>query len=126
MKVVWVSRFAGMILVCVSLGCSSTARQYCETAGECDETIPFIDYPVDGVGNSSDSVDVCTQEQQAYLDGLRANSEEICHETAEAYEAFMLCAIEEGDCDAWTDDDCDSEYEDYFESAEEAENRCNE
>ena len=108
------------------MGCSSPAQEYCEVAGECDETIPFFGIPVDGVGNSSDSVDVCTQQVQAKLDTLRANSEEICQEAAEAYEEFMLCAIEEGDCDAWTDNDCASEWEAYEELAEEAENRCNE
>ena len=108
------------------IGCSSTSQQYCEVAGECDETIPFFGYPVDGVGNSSDSVDVCVQQQEAYLNTLRANSEEICHDAALAYEAFMLCAIEEGDCDAWTDNDCSSEWEEYEETTEEAGNRCNE
>ena len=115
-----------LVICSLAVGCSSTAQQYCETAGECDETIPFFGYPVDGVGNSSDSVDVCVQQQEAYLNTLRANSEEICQDAARAYEEFMQCAIEEGDCDAWTDNDCSSEWESYEELTEEAGNRCNE
>lgn len=108
------------------VACSSTAGAYCQTAADCDEEIPFLNIPVDGVGDSSDSAQVCTVERQAYLDSLRANSEEVCQQLAAAEEAFMQCAIEQGDCDAWTDNDCDNEREDRDDLLREAENRCNE
>jgi hypothetical protein len=100
-------------------GCSLSA-QYCETAAECD-------VPTDPVGNSDDSAAVCTAENETRLEKYRANSEEICHEVAEAWEKFMQCAIEEG-CQAWEigESECKDEIGDYLELLGDADNRCEE
>jgi hypothetical protein len=110
-------------LLCLGLlaapGCSLSA-QYCEKAAECD-------VPTDPVGNSDDSAAVCTAENETRLEKLRANSEDICHEAAEAWEKFMQCALDEG-CDAWEigESECKDEIGDYLEILSEADNRCEE
>ena len=112
-------------------GGSPLTSQYCAVAASCDEEfqlIPIIgeEIPVDGVGNSDDSVGVCNAEVNGYISALRANSEEECEELASAYEDFMACAIEEDSCDAWTDDDCDNEREDIQRAWDDAGGRCSE
>lgn len=112
-------------------GGSGLTGQYCNVAAECDEEfriIPIIgeEVPVDGVGNSDDSVAVCNAEVNGYISALRANSEEVCEELALAYEAFMACAIEEDSCDAWTNNDCDNEREDIRDAWDDAGGRCSE
>lgn len=112
-------------------GCGGLAASYCQTASECDEEVPLIpffgpDVPVDGVGNSDDSVGVCMAEVDGYVSALRANSEDVCEELAAAYEAFMECAVQEGDCDAWTSNDCDNERDDIQDLWNEADGRCSE
>ena len=110
-------------------GCffNPTVSEYCRLANEeCDEE--FIGIPVDGVGNGSDSGQVCAVEMDAYLRSLRQNSEEVCHKLADAYEAAMACVIQEqGDCDAFRGgNDCDNEWDDVDDIANDADNRCNE
>lgn len=109
------------------VGCSSSGRQYCEAAAECDEELPIFGFPIDGVGNASDSVDVCTADTDGYLQSLRQNSEQVCQDLADAYDAWIACiVVEEADCDAWYDDECDNEREDIRELRNDADNRCNE
>jgi len=112
-----------------SSGCivSPTVSEYCRLANEeCDDE--FLGVPVDGVGNGSDSAAVCAAEMDAYLKSLRANSEEVCHDLAAAYEAAMACVIQEqGDCDAFRGgNDCDNEWDDVADLTQDADNRCNE
>lgn len=105
--------------------CSSLPAQYCTLGGECDDRFAFLD-PVPG--SSADSVDVCIVNQDTLLASLRANREEVCHEMAAAWEAWMLCVVEEDTCDSFQilEDDCKDEFQDYAELADEAGNRCNE
>lgn len=112
-------------------GCGGPSSQYCAAASRCDEEVRIIPIigdliPVDGVGNSDDSVGVCAAEIDGYLAGLRANSEEVCQELADAYVAFMDCAIQEDSCDAWTDSECQDEREEIFDLWQDADNRCDE
>ena len=118
---------AAIVVAATSVaGCTSQKSQaFCQIAGEeCDEEIFGI--PVDGVGNSDDSVAVCAKQVDTYLASLRANQEEVCQDLAAAYEEFMDCAIEEGNCDAWTDNDCDNERDDVNDLLQDADNKCNE
>lgn len=107
-------------------GCNQLATQYCDLGAECDEGVSGVIYdPV--LGNSDDSAAVCAANQAAFLNALRANSEEVCHEAATAYEAWMACALEEG-CDSFRIDEpeCKDEREKYAELIDDADNRCNE
>lgn len=96
------------------VGCNMLLpQQFCELGAECDEGLAGIIYdPV--LGDSDDNAAVCTANQQTYLNALRANSEDLCHEAAAAWEAWMACAVQEG-CDAFRIDEreCKSEREDY-------------
>ncbi len=108
----------GMVLACAA--CSTLPDQYCQTAADCDELL-------DPVGNSDDSVAVCSVIQQTTLESLRANREDVCQDLADAYEEFMACAVEE-ECDAWdfTENACRSEFNRYAETADDAGGRCDE
>jgi len=126
-------RIIALAILCMGLAScgGGITGQYCQAAGECDEEIRIIPIigefvPVDGVGNSDDSVAVCQAEVDGYLSALRANSEDVCQELADAHEAFMLCAIDEGSCDAWTRDDCDRERDDIRDLEDDAGGRCSE
>jgi NTP pyrophosphatase (non-canonical NTP hydrolase) len=79
------------------------------------------------VGNSDDSAGVCVAQQDTRVQSLRANSEDICQEAADAWEAYMRCAIEEG-CDAWEilESECKDELGDYLDLLNEADRRCEE
>lgn len=108
------------------VGCNQLATQYCDLGAECDEGLSGVIYdPV--LGNSDDSAAVCAVNQQTFLNALRANSEDVCHEAAAAYERWMACAIEEG-CDAFRIDEpeCKDERDDYADLIDDANNRCNE
>lgn len=113
--------FAALALV----GCNGLSNQYCELGAECDDNSGFLLDPVPG--NSDDSAAVCAVNQQTFVDTLRANSEDVCHEIATAWEAWMACAIEE-ECDAFRigEPECKDELEEYAELVDEAGNRCNE
>lgn len=104
-------------------GCTTSERLYCEKAAECDDQFGLLD----PVGNSSDSVDVCQVNQETFLAALRANSEEICQQRAEAEIAWMNCVAEEG-CDSFNllEEECKDEYERRLELSSESGNRCNE
>lgn len=115
---------AALLLAGLGAGCKPVSRAYCELGGECDEATGIFD-PVPG--SSSDSVDVCTVNQETLLQALRANREEVCHQLADAYEAFWACAVEEG-CDAFdvTEPECKDELEEVGDLRQKAGNRCNE
>ncbi len=111
------------IAAVLSLGaCSTLERDYCQTAGDCDDA-----FAIDPVGSSPDSVEVCIVNQQTTLQALRANSEEVCQNAADKYEEFLACAAEEG-CDAFnlTEEECKDEFSDYVDELSEAGNRCSE
>ena len=105
-------------------GCGSTARTYCEKASECSGDALL---GLDPAGDAKDSADVCTIEQQGNLDALRANSEDICLQLADAYETYMNCAIEQG-CDAFEifNNPCSDQLQDILDLSGEAGNRCSE
>ena len=65
--------------------------------------------------------------QETFLSALRANGEDVCHEMAAAWEAYMQCAVEEG-CDAFqlNEPECKDELDDYSDLRDDAGNRCNE
>lgn len=113
-----------LLLAGLGAGCKPLPRAYCELGGECDEATGFLD-PVPG--SSSDSVDVCTVNQETLLKALRANREEVCHQLADAFEAYWACAVDEG-CDAFdvTEPECKDELEEVGNLKQEAGNRCNE
>ena len=113
----------GLLATAIAVsGCSSLEREYCQTAGECDDT-----FAIDPVGSSPDSVDVCVVNQETTLSALRANSEEVCQRAADKYEAFLACAVEQG-CDAFdlTQEECKDEFSDYIDELSDAGNRCSE
>jgi hypothetical protein len=116
----------GVALLSTLLACSGFGpeRAYCETAGDCDDGFGLFD-PVQG--SSDDSVDVCTVNQETNIAALRANSEEVCHDLADAWQAYMLCAVEEG-CDAFNplEPECNDELEDVADLSNDAGNRCSE
>ncbi len=119
-----------LVLTCGALwlaACSTSGQSYCQLAAECDEDLPFFGIPIDGVGNSDDSVAVCAADTDGYLGSLRQNQEQVCHDLANAYDAWIACiAAEDADCDAWYDDECEREREDIQELRDDADNRCNE
>ncbi len=116
----WGLRAAVVAAAVACVACPSLPDAYCQTAAECDELL-------DPVGPDDDSAAVCSVIQQTTIDVLRANSEDVCQELADAYEEYMRCAVEEG-CDAWdfTSDDCRSEFNNYAEAADDASGRCQE
>lgn len=114
--------------LCASLAACTfnpAAGAYCDLGAECDEVTGLFLDPV--VGSSDDSAAVCAVNQETFLAALRANSEEVCHEMAAAWEAYMACAIEEG-CEAFEIDEaeCKDELDDYQDLRDDAGNRCNE
>lgn len=119
-------RASALVVVLLALaGCNGLPAQYCETGAACDDFAGLLLDPVPG--DSDDSADVCAVNQQTVLSALRANSEQICHDMALAYENWMACAIEEG-CDAFeiNQPECKDELEEYRELQDDAGNRCNE
>lgn len=78
---------APIVLAGLCAGCTSPARGYCEAAAACDEPGAVFD----AVGESDDSVDVCTAEAEGSLAVLRANDEPECADAADALEAFYAC-----------------------------------
>ena len=115
-----------VLCACALSGCNALSSSYCELGAECDDGFEaiFLD-PVPG--ESDDSAAVCAVNQQTLLNALRANREDVCHEAAAAWEAWMACAIEE-ECDAFRigEPECKDELEDYTDALDEAGNRCNE
>ena len=103
--------------------CNNVTRPFCEAAANCDEFLAF-----DPVGSSDDSVDVCIVDQETKLRALRASSENICQDLADATEAFMVCAGEQGDCDGFqlVQNDCSDEIGDVQDLTERAGDDCNE
>lgn len=117
--------FLGVALLGATLGCSNLPRAYCEQGGKCDDLTGLFFDPVPG--SSDDSVDVCTVNQETLLAVYRSNSEDICHQIADAFERYMACVAEES-CDAFKIDEpeCKDEFDDVQDLRNEADNRCNE
>lgn len=118
-------RLLGAVAAMVGAGCSNLPQEYCAMGGKCDDIAGLFFDPVRG--SSSDSVDVCAVNVETQLAALRANSESICSQAANAYEAYLACVIEEG-CDAFklAEPDCKDEYDNWQDLVSEAQNRCNE
>jgi hypothetical protein len=70
-----------------ALACTSAARGFCQAAAVCDAE----DTPEDRVGESEDSVDVCTKSTEGQLATLRANEEPACKEAADRIEVYYRC-----------------------------------
>lgn len=106
-------------------GCNALPQQFCELGADCDDLAGLFYDPV--LGNSDDNAAVCAVNQQTFTNALRANSEDICHQIAAAWETYMACAVEEG-CDAFKvgEPECNDERDDYADLVSEAGNRCNE
>lgn len=118
-------KLIGLVGAIAWAGCSNLPQEYCAVGGECDDLTGLFLDPVPG--SSSDSVDVCAVNVETQLAAWRANSESICSQAADAYEAYLACAIEEG-CDAFkiAEPDCKDEYDDWQDLISDAQNRCNE
>lgn len=117
----------GALLCAQTVACTfnPTAGGFCELGADCDDITGLFLDPV--IGSSDDSAGVCAVNQETFLAALRANSEDVCHEMAEAWEIYMACAVEEG-CDAFelNEPECKDELDDYSDLRDDAGNRCNE
>ncbi len=80
------------MLFLVSCSTESTfVENYCSRAAQCVEVSSETGLPIDGVGRSLDSIDVCAVEQHGYIDSLYAMDLKSCHIVASAYEAYLQC-----------------------------------
>jgi hypothetical protein len=80
----WRRALVSLFLVCLMVvGCSRVSDGYCRAANACDGE--------DGVGESDDSIAVCIEQQDGFLQSLRKNDEQECLATADNYEAFLTC-----------------------------------
>ena len=112
-----------LLLLLLACACGNpSVRAFCELGGECTDPALVGFDPVPG--QSEDSVEVCVVNQEASLQALRLNSEEICHDIAAAREAYFDCVVDEG-CDAMkADGPCGDEFSIFVRLVGDAQNKC--